>query len=207
MSIRVIGAGFGRTGTLSLKLALETLGFRPCYHMVEVDARPAHRVLWAAAHRGEAIDWDALFEGYQATVDWPSCNLWRAQAAHFPDARIILTRRDAGRWYESVMRTIYPRTTQMRASADEGERAFGEWVQTLVWQGVFDGRMHDREHVMGVYDRHNQAVIDEVPTQRLLVLDPAAGWPPLCAFLGVPRPAEPFPWVNTTKQFIAERVQ
>ena len=101
VGVEVIGAGFGRTGTLSLKGALERLGFDRCYHMMEVadglnerDDRPT----WLAAHRGEPIDWDELLRGYRATVDWPSCNLWREQAAHWPDARIILTERDPESW-------------------------------------------------------------------------------------------------------------
>ena len=106
MSIEVIGAGFGRTGTLSLKYALEHLGYNKCYHMLEVRNHPDHTNLWRAAHLGQTIDWHALYEGYRATVDWPSCNLWAALANTFPGAKIILTLRDADAWYDSIMNTI-----------------------------------------------------------------------------------------------------
>ena len=107
MGLEVIGAGFGRTGTLSLKLALEQLGFAQCYHMFEVMNHPEHVPLWRAAHRGEPTDWEALFAGYRAAVDWPSCNFWREQLDTWPDAKVILTQRDPERWYTSVMNTIW----------------------------------------------------------------------------------------------------
>ena len=106
MSIKVIGAGFGRTGTLSLKFALEKLGFDKCYHMMEVQLHPEHVQAWLEASRGTLPDWDRLFAGYQASVDWPSCNFWREQMRAFPEAKVILSRRDPEQWYASVMNTI-----------------------------------------------------------------------------------------------------
>ena len=106
MSLKVIGAGFGRTGTLSLKMALEQLGLGPCYHMVEVFKHRDHLPRWIAAHEGAETDWADLFSGYAATVDWPSCNLWQAQLEAFPEAKILLARRDPKAWYRSVMNTI-----------------------------------------------------------------------------------------------------
>ena len=104
MPLKVIGAGFGRTGTLSLKQALERLGFDRCYHMIAVRDHPDHDEQWRRAGRGEEVDWAALFAGYQAAVDWPSCNFWDRQLAAFPHAKVILTVRDANRWYDSIMK-------------------------------------------------------------------------------------------------------
>jgi hypothetical protein len=201
MAIRVIGAGFGRTGTLSLKLALEKLGFDRCYHMLEVQQNPSHAGLWSQAHAGESIDWDALFEGYQASVDWPSCNLWREQLEHFPAAKVLLSLRDSERWYDSVMNTIYKTTAAGFESHDAQHRARAQWAADLIWNRVFDGRMEDREHVIGVYERHNQDVIDSVAADRLLVFQASEGWEPLCKFLEVDRPDEDYPRVNTSEQF------
>ena len=201
--MKVIGAGFGRTGTLSLKQALETLGFDKCYHMMEVGNHPTHRDLWSAAHRGEPVDWDALFEGYEATVDWPSCNLWEAQAAYYPDAKVILSLRDSAKWYESIMNTIYRVTAAGLANEDPARRAGAQWANTLIWEGIFDGRMDDREHVIGCFEAHNQYVIDTVPADRLLVYQPGDGWEPLCAFLQVDVPEQDYPRVNTTEDFQA----
>ena len=134
MTLQVIGAGYGRTGTLSLKLALEHLGFQRCYHMFEVlDQHPEHIADWAAAHRGEAVDWDGLFEGYRAAVDWPACNLWRELAEHYPEARVVLTLRDAHSWHASVLRTIHPRSMARRQSQDPKLRAAGEWLNDIIW--------------------------------------------------------------------------
>ncbi len=201
MAIKVVGAGFGRTGTLSLKTALEQLGFNKCYHMMEVGQHPEHQRLWAEAHRGEKIDWDHLFEGYQASVDWPSCNLWREQAAHFPDSKILLSLRDPDSWYDSVMNTIYPSSSALVDSEDENLRTFSNWAMEIIWNPVFGNRMADRAHVIDVFNRHNQSVIDEVPADRLLVFEAKNGWKPLCDFLEVPVPETDYPRVNTTEEF------
>ena len=201
MTIRVVGAGFGRTGTLSLKFALEKLGFDKCYHMMEVFGQPEHRASWLKAHRREPVDWDGLFEGYQASVDWPSCNFWREQLAHFPDAKVILSLRDPERWYDSVMNTIYPSSMESLKSDDPDARRGAEWANEIIWQGVFDGRMEDKDHVLDVFNRHNESVKSEVPAGRLLVFEAADGWDPLCEFLGVAVPDEPYPRVNTTEEF------
>ncbi|XOV89953.1 MAG: sulfotransferase family protein [Pseudomonadota bacterium] len=201
MALRVIGAGFGRTGTLSLKFALERLGFDACYHMLELHKHPEHRELWAQAHRGENINWDALFDGYQASVDWPSCNLWREQLAHFPDAKVILSLRDPDRWYDSVMATIYQASSTGLSSADPERKAGAAWAHDIIWNRVFDNRMTDRDHVISVFNAHNEAVRAEVPADKLLVFEASAGWNPLCEFLQVAVPDEDYPRVNSTEEF------
>ena len=201
MTLKVIGAGFGRTGTLSLKHALETLGFNKCYHMMEVGKHDDHRSIWRKAHAGEEIDWEQLFEGYQATVDWPSCNLWREQLAHFPGAKVILTLRSPESWYQSVMATIYA-SSKAGAKSDNPTRKYdSSWAFDLIWNRIFANQMNDREQVIDAFNRHNEQVIAEVPAGQLLVFEAHQGWGPLCDFLMVPIPETDYPKINTTEQF------
>jgi hypothetical protein len=206
MALEIVGAGFGRTGTLSLKYALEKIGFGPCYHMAELQAHPEHVSMWAQAHRGEPVDWDVLFEDYRATVDWPSCNLWKEQAEYYPDAKVILSTRDPERWYESVHNTIYASTVMARESDDPGIRARGEWAFEIIWDKIFHGRMDDKAHVIDVFRAHEERVKATIEAGRLLVFEAASGWPPLCEFLGVDVPEDPYPRVNTTDDF-RERIK
>jgi hypothetical protein len=201
MALRVIGAGFGRTGTLSLKIALEQLGFGRCYHMLEVVTNPGHVEPWRRAASGVTPDWDAVFEGYQATTDWQACNFWRELHAHYPDAKVILSLRDADSWYESVMSTIYPMSQGGLASEDPRRQAFGQWAMDVVWQPCFGGRLDDRSHAIEVFERHNAAVIENVPRDQLLVFQAREGWESLCRFLEVDVPAEAYPRTNTTEEF------
>lgn len=203
MTIKVIGAGFGRNGTLSLKHALERLGFDKCYHMLELSLEKDEDLAWLALARGEPVDFDKLFEGYQASVDWPSCNFWREQLAWYPDARVILSERDPERWYESIMNTIYPSSLAVREMDDPMMRRRTRMVFEVIWDGLFGGRMEDKDHVIDVYLRHNQQVKDEVPPEKLLVFESSQGWQPLCDFLEVPVPDEAYPRVNTTEDFRA----
>ncbi len=204
MTLKVIGAGFGRTGTFSLKHALEQLGFDKCYHMWEV--AEGHHPLWSDAHHGKPVDWDTLFNGFQASCDWPSCNFWREQAAHYPEAKILLSLRNPDSWYDSVMNTIYPASKQSLESDDPNTRAFGEWLFEIIWRRVFDDRMDDRTHVIDTFNRHNQSVIDEVPADRLLVFEAKDGWQPLCEFLEVPVPDTDYPRMNSTEEFKSQRM-
>lgn len=204
MTLAVLGAGFGRTGTLSLKRALETLGLAPCYHMVEVARHPEHAQVWARAARGEPVDWHAFFLGYAAAVDWPATAFWRELASAFPAARIVLTVRDTAAWYASFRATILERTAALSPPQDSPLRAISDLTQELILSGVFDGRADDERHASAVYDTHNRSVVDAVPAARLLVYDLAAGWPPLCAFLERPIPNEPFPHLNTRAGFLRE---
>jgi hypothetical protein len=202
MPLDVIGAGFGRTGTLSLKLALEKLGFSKCYHMTEVFGHPQHVRMWAAAHRGEPVDWESLYDGFRATVDWPSCNLWETHATLYPNAKVILSVRDAESWYASVMNTIYKTSSALRWADDANMRRMGEWVDEIVWKGVFDGRIKDRAYAIDVFHAHAARVKATIPAHRLLVFEASQGWDPLCRFLNVEAPAESYPRVNTTEDFV-----
>src|SRR5689334_7713375 len=113
MTLKVIGAGVGRTGTMSLKIALERLLGAPCYHMVEVFQRPAHFARWTAAARGEPIDWHALLDGFAAAVDWPASAFWPELAAANPDAIILLSTRDAQGWWKSASAMIFDHSNRV----------------------------------------------------------------------------------------------
>jgi hypothetical protein len=199
MALELIGAGLGRTGTLSLKAALERIGYGPCYHMMEILGRPERARQWLQPTRNGARDWDAIFHGYRATVDWPAAAFWRELVERYPDAKVVLSLRDADRWYDSVMNTIYPVITQgppERAPAIL--REFHEMFYGLLFEKTFAGRLADRAHAKRVFEQHNQAVIDAIPASRLLVYHPGDGWEPICRFLGVPVPDEDFPHLNDT---------
>ena len=197
MVLSIIGAGFGRTGTHTLNLALEMLGFGPCHHMEDVNRNPEHRDLIRAAGRGEAVDWDAVYAGYNSAVDWPTAYFWRELADHFPDAKVILTVRNSEDWYRSAKATIF---NTMTDTADP--QSFG---RAVIRTKIFGDRLDDETHAIEVLEAHNAEVIRTIPPTRLLVYNVADGWPKLCAFLGVPVPAEPFPHSNTTTEF-RERV-
>ena len=201
MTIKVIGAGFGRTGTLSLKMALEKLGFDKCYHMMEVQMNPEHVQVWRDLAKGIQPDWHKLFEGYQASVDWPSCNFWREQMQAFPDAKVLLSHRDPDKWYTSVMNTIWLASQANATRDDPAAKAGSGLAYEVIWDAIFDRRMDDKAHVIERYLAHNQQVIDEVPPEKLLVYQPGDGWEPICEFLDVPVPAEDYPRVNTTEEF------
>ena len=106
MSLRVIGAGFGRTGTASLKVALEKLLGAPCYHMIEVFQHPEHVALWHEAALGNMPDWNRLFEGYASAVDFPASAFWPEIMNAYPDALVLLSVRDPEQWWQSASETI-----------------------------------------------------------------------------------------------------
>lgn len=205
MALEVIGAGFGRTGTMSLKLALEQLGFDKCYHMAEVFQHPEHLPTWESAMRGERVDWAPIFEGYRAAVDWPACEYWRDYYHLYPEAKVILSVRDADKWFDSVMNTIYPTSTDLLGSDDPNMRRWGEWANELIWQGTFDGLANDRTHATAVFEAHNAQVQRLCDPERLLVFEASQGWEPLCRFLGKPVPSTPYPRTNTTEEFNSRR--
>jgi Sulfotransferase domain len=201
--LKVIGAGFGRTGTLSLKLALERLGHGPCHHMLELIDDPRQLEMWAGVAAGESPDWDRLYRGYRATVDWPGVRFWRELTSRFPHAKVILTVRDPQAWYDSASESIY-RVSSLPVNDPLTERR-RQIVARLVWEGEFGGRFADAEYAMRVFTEHNDAVRREIPDGRLLEFEVGEGWEPLCDFLGVPVPDEPFPHSNDRREF-AERM-
>jgi hypothetical protein len=197
MTIQLVGAGLGRTGTMSLKLALERLLGGTCHHMMEVFGHPDEVPVWRAAIEGEDVDYAHLLAGYTAIVDYPGAAVWRELAAAFPEAPVLLsTRSSAEEWWQSASSTILVRR------ADDDTDANG-------WRGMIDalfsrslgGDVTDREAVMAAYEAHNAAVRSEIPPERLFEYQPGDGWAPLCAALGLPEPDEPFPHTNTREEF------
>ena len=212
MSLRIIGAGFGRTGTASVCTALNQLGF-PCYHMFEVlenKENKTHLDFWrqvANTEPGTQHDWDHVFSKYTATVDNPACCVWRELMAAYPDAKVLLTvhPRGAETWYQSTMDTIYFTETMWQFKVLERTtpfgRKFGDMSRKLIWQRSHRGSMADRDKAIDHYHRHIEDVKAAVPADRLLVFSVDQGWEPLCKFLGVPVPETEFPNVNDRKAF------
>jgi hypothetical protein len=194
MPLKVIGAGFGRTGTLSLKLALEQLGFGPCYHMVEVFKNPDAPSWWVDAAEGKA-DWGKIFDGYAASVDWPGATFYAELADAYPEAKVILTEREPEAWFRSTQATIFP-----NATPPDTDAPFDQMFRKVIAK-LFDNRMRDHDHVIDVFMRHNAAVRRRISPDRLLVYQIEQGWEPLCRFLGAGVPATPMLKTNTTEEF------
>lgn len=198
MDLKVIGAGFGRTGTRSLKLALDRLGFGPCYHMAEIFLHPEHANAWMSLARGESRDFDAVLGNYRSAVDWPVVNFYRALADANPSAKVVLTERDAESWYESMRATIFGRMTLDVTGVEYPDQL--RMAQFVVGEKTFAGRF-DKDHAIAVYERHNEDVRRAIVPERLLVFSGAMDWTPLCEFLGVGVPDEPYPKTNTSEEF------
>jgi len=198
MTLKVIGAGFGRTGTMSLKLALEQLGFGPCYHMAEVFKNQAWDLWYEVSKDPARADWATIFQGYNSTVDWPNATYYRELAEVYPDAKVILTERDPDEWFDSTQATIFARMPTEPGAPD----GFPRMVSKVVCE-LFDYRMHDRAHCTAVFKAHNAKVREVIPADRLLVYHVSDGWEPLCRFLGVEPPTEAMPKVNSREEFAA----
>jgi hypothetical protein len=196
MSVKAIGAGFGRTGTDSLREALTILGFGPCHHMFEVNAHEEQRRLWRALAQGAAPDWDRLLAGYNACVDWPSAFYWRELMAHFPDAKVISTYRSSQSWWDSFEKTLLAFHNQNVDPESLGA--------TLIARQVFGGRTIDRSHAIACYETNVKSVKEAVPADRLLVHNLGEGWDSLCAHLGVPIPTKPYPNRNSAAELKAK---
>ncbi len=195
MALVVIGAGFGRTGTESMKLAIELLGVGPCHHMREVLANPAQLKLWRSVAQGERPGWDDVFADYNSAVDWPAAYFWRELSEYYPDAKILLTVRSAESWYESMANTIFK---TLKASTDPDSIGL-----KLIAERVFGGRLDDRADAIDVYEKNTADVQAAVTPERLLTYNIGDGWEPLCRFLGKPVPDTPFPRSNSTEEFNA----
>ena len=199
MTIQLVGVGLGRTGTMSLKLALEQLLGGTCHHMMEVFGHPDEVPVWDAAMRGEPVDFPALLDGYCAIVDYPGAAVWRELTSAFPDVPVLLsTRSSAQVWWDSASSTIFPSTQR---PADDG---FSQQHRAMV-HAMFDRSLgvpvDDADGAMAAYEAHNAAVRAEIAPERLFEYQPGDGWGPLCAALGLPEPSEPFPHTNTREEF------
>lgn len=194
MALNIIGAGFGRTGTDSMRKALNILGAGPTHHMYEVGNNPTQREPWLDVVRGSQPDWNNLFEGYHACMDWPSAFYWRSLIVAYPDAKVILTMRSAESWWKSFEATIL----KYIQSGDD----LNGFAQLLVADQVFQGNPGDRRHAIAVYDRHVDTVLATVSPERLLVHNFEDGWEPLCEWLELPVPDIDYPRGNARQEFL-----
>lgn len=195
MALQLVGAGFGRTGTNSMKLALATLGLGPCHHMSVLLEDPTQQALWDTYPAGSSPDWDAAFAGFTSAVDWPSSYYWQDIASHYPDAKVLLTLRSAESWWDSYSKTILTHLGKLRGTSS--------WVNVVIAEKVMGGRPEDRATAIAAYNANNAAVRALVPASRLIVHELGDDWGPLCAGLNLPTPAEPYPRTNSTNDFLA----
>jgi len=204
MALKIIGAGMGRTGTASLKIALEILNIGRCYHMSEVLKNPEYIKYWIEAAEGSA-DWDKIYSGYSATVDNPGCNYWKELTAYYPKAKVILTTRDASTWFDSTNETIH----SAEFARFMKNSPFGEMIQKTMWDRM-ENRMQDREYMVEFFNKRSAEIIDSIAPERLLVYQVSDGWWPLCAFLEVTVPDMDFPRINSrdeTKDLLASMMK
>ncbi len=201
MVLRVVGAGLGRTGTTSLKQALEQLLGAPCYHMLAVQERPADPDAWGDAYEGRHPSWERFFDGYGATVDWPAAPFWSEISATFPEAIILLSVRDPDLWWTSASSTIFPALATYFApdAPDDGWTRMGRGMMT-----TFTPNWQDEVSAKSAYLAHNERVRATAPMDRLLEWHPEDGWEPICAALDLAVPDQPFPHANTAAQTRAE---
>lgn len=203
MALRIIGSGFGRTGTMSARLALDQLGFGPCHHMLAVMEDPAQPAFWKALSRGETVDWTEVFKDYTAQVDWPGAKVWEETLTAFPDAVVLHTERPEEKWWASFQSTIgkfFARRAELDLPPDLAS-IFEIMAGWLIEETFADHT--DRECALAAYRRNNARVRELVRPDRLLVYDVAQGWGPLCEFLQVPVPETSFPRANPREEFWA----
>ncbi len=196
MALDIVGAAFPRTGTFSLKLALERLGFGPCHHMAEVLAHPETAPLWIAAADG-APDWDTIFKDYHSCVDAPSCFFWRQIWSAYPGARVILTERDPEEWFASTQATVFSPMWRARTAKMPLKDFFNKIINSM------GENMHNHDFMVARYREYCDEVKRTVPGDQLLVLKIGEGWERLCRFLGVDVPEEPYPKSNTREELKA----
>jgi hypothetical protein len=196
MELAVVGAGVGRTGTHSLKLALEQLLEAPCHHMLEILGDPHQVPAWTDAIEGRPVDWSAMLSRYRAVVDWPGGSFWRELSLANPNALVLLSVRDPEGWYRSASNTIFLAFEHMPPEM----RPWMDEVRKLL-RDRFSDRFDDSSAMIDAYLRHNDAVRAEVPASRLLEWNLGDDWDPICERLRLPVPAEPFPSTNSTDEF------
>ena len=201
MPLKVVGAGLGRTGTMSLKQALEQLLGGPCYHMYEVFQHPEHVPMWHDAALGKPVDWDKLFDGYVAAVDWPVGSFWQEVGAHYPDALILLSSRDSEKWWNSANETIFNSIGHISDDHLEWHRM----IDALMGNR-FTPRIDDKEAAISAFEKHNDECRKCAPSHRFLEWQAGDGWEPLCKALNLPVPDAPFPHANSKEEFL-ERVR
>lgn len=199
MGLKVVGAGIGRTGTMSLKLALERLGVGPCHHMIEVLGNMSSQLpLWQAAVAGRP-DWNAIYAGYESAVDWPTARFYRELHAAYPEAKFVLGYRSPKSWADSFSHTIYKALSDIEKAPEEQREWLRMVTEVLVQNGIPPGL--DDTELEVAFEAHADAVKAAIPAEQLLVYKATDGWEPLCRFLEMPVPDEPYPRTNDRTEF------
>lgn len=201
MTLSLIGAGFGRTGTKSTKLALETLGYGPCHHMEEVFTNQDQLPHWRAAVDEQAVDWERAFAGYRSAIDWPSTHYWRELADYYPQAKVLLSVRPAEVWWNSFSGTIAKLLEIRESVPDDYVRSILDMANKMIAEQTFGNEMRDKKSALIAFQKRIDDVSQAIPAERLLVFDVAQGWEPLCEFLDLPVPREDFPKTNSREEF------
>jgi len=222
MSIKIIGAGFPRTGTNTLRESLEMLGFNKTYHMKQLLVHPENLHYWTTLRETHTTDWDGLYDGYEATVDFPCYPWYKEHMKRYPDAKVILSLRPFEDWYTSFSSTIWkaqnPPPEQQAAMAErvasdprlQKVMKVMDFAKVAIIHDHFQDRFADKEYMENVFNDHNEEVKNYVPADKLLVYDVREGWEPLCKFLDVEVPGEPLPHTNKKEDFqamVAELMQ
>lgn len=206
-TLKVIGLGYPRTGTMSLKHALELLGMGPCYHMIEVFRRPDDAQFWIEAWdqqvkfgSSKTIDWQRVFQGFQSTTDCPGSGFWERLIVDFPQAKFVLTEREPESWYSSFQTTVFEAMTHPEKSTSE-HREVQQMAKMLILDGIFEGRFEEKAFAIEKLQTYSEQIKTAVPKNQLLVMNIADGWQPLCDFLDLPVPQQDFPRSNTRTEF------
>jgi len=200
--LEVVGAGFGRNGTNSLRTALELLGFGPCHHMAEVIESPKQLSLWRSLEQGDNAALMKALEGFRSQVDWPGAVYWETLAELNPNSKVILSTRDPDEWFDSMQATIVPFITSMSAQSEDLHlKELAAWSKRVIARDIFDNKMDDRAYATKIYRAHTSRVIDTIPRERLLIFQVSDGWAPLCEFLDRDIPSLDFPNTNSAANF------
>lgn len=213
MPVKTAGTGLGRTGTYSLKLALEHLGFGKCYHMTELFQYPEGVRYFRQAERGDKVNWEKVFYRYNSTVDYPGARYFEQITDHYPEAKVIHTYRNPDEWYESALRTILAaRNLKLKQfikfaflfpfSVNVQKRLKAFLYSRRLIELEFGTDYTDKKKIIRKYEQHTENVIKKINPSRLLLYKVSDGWEPLCRFLGVPVPSEKFPFTNTHDEFM-----
>jgi hypothetical protein len=201
MTLKILGAGFGRTGTNSLRVALGYLGYNTCYHMFEVKENPEHVHFWNQAYVEDNADWECFFKSYHAAVDWPAAAFWKQITSAFPQVKIIVTVRDPDEWYESVSQTIFKTMTHWEHFKNIETQRRLKMAKRIILDGIFSGQYGDKAHCLAIYQHHIEKVRETIPPGKFLEYNVSEGWDTLCEFLNKDSPDISFPHTNTRESF------
>jgi len=206
MALKVIGTGLPRTGTASLKGALQLLGYQQTYHMDNLLNNPSQVHYWVELFDTGSTDYDALFEGFAASTDFPGFFAYKALLKQYPDSKFILTTRDPDIWYESIKNTVYQAVTaffQKDTPTDSMRRVEGvfQLLDRYLFGQFFKGTFLDKEKTLSLVNAYLDEINAIIPADKMLIYEISEGWQPLCDFLELRVPEIEFPYKNKREDF------